>query len=436
MNIRNIVFTLSVVLTATSQSFAIVTTNKSGLNIEAGEKILVLSDRFYYLGQEKDSERQLHFYTPSTGIDVTTDVSIPTFMGYLEGMWIDPASGKVFIAWEEGGMEIREINIVQIEKNGEARPVKVISGFLPRGANGYTTDGQCDIKIKDDYIVITENNKPSVYTLGMKKGSLPIPSKMKIEDPGIGFVKITGDGVNVRKYPDAKSPRLVRESQEFYAGIRSWDDEKEKGVSYEPCHPLKGALLPYYTSGTYPDDWQSVIIEPDYSNGATQGYVSSRFTCPVEIEPIIPKSACPAIIPKDKRYNYDFKPTEMVERETRYIDKGKYEGLWINVLEPGMDEDGAIYFGKKVGDVIVFYAESEYPDYDDKVSGILKTENDLIYGKDKSGNIYGDEYGQQFDIFKLDEKDIETIYSSATPFECGRYLVKVGGEKRIIELPR
>lgn len=432
MNFIKTILAFTVILAATSNLFAVKTVSKPDLKIEDKEKLLVLPERFYYLGQEQEGVRQLHCYIPLSGTDITTDVSVPSFMGtFIEGMWTDPATGKVFIAWEEGGMEIREIHIMEVKKNGEATQIKEITGYLPREVNGYDTSGQCDFKIKDNYIVITEQNQPAVYTLGMKKGSLPVPSKMKIDNPDLGFVKITADGVNVRQMPDAKSPKLLREKQEFYDGIMTWEDEKEKGVTYVPCHPAKGDILPYYASLTHPEDWQPVIMD-NYK----QGYVSSRFTTPVEMGKIVPRMTRPAVIPEDELYGYEFTSSEIIVRSTRYIDNGKYKGLWINIEFPGMEEEGGIFFGKQIGDVVVYYSYSPLPSYDKNVFGVKKTENGLSFGEDLSaGDSYGFAMGNDIDIFKLDENGIESIYSTAIPFERGRYLVNVDGSLRKVELP-
>lgn len=370
MNFIKTFLTFTVILAGTSSSFAVKTASKPGLKIEDKEKLLVLPERFYYLGQEKDYQRQLHCYVPLSGTDITTDVSVPSYIGsFIKGMWSDPATGKVFIAWEEGGMEIREIYIMEVKKNGEATLIKEITGYLPRGVNGYDTSGQCEIEIKDNYIVITEQNQPAVYTLGMKKGSLPVPSKMKIDNPDLGFVKITADGVNVRQMPNAKSPKLLREEQEFYVGMLTWEDEKEKGVTYVPCHPAKGDIIPYYTSLTHPVDWQPVIMD-NYK----QGYVSSRFTAPVEVGKIVPRMTRPEVIPEDELYGHQFSASEIIDRSTRYIDNGKYKGLWINIEFPGMEEEGGIFFGKQIGDVVVYYSYSPLPSYDENVFGVKKTD--------------------------------------------------------------
>lgn len=436
MNFIKTFLAFAVILAATSSSFAVKTASKPGLKIEDKEKLLVLPERFYYLGQEKDYQRQLHCYVPLSGTDITTDVSVPSFTGnFIEGMWTDPATGKVFIAWEEGGMEIREIHIMEVKKNGEATQVKEITGYLPRAVNGYDTSGQCGIEIKDNYIVITEQNQPAVYTLGLKKGSLPVPSKMKINNPGLGFVKITADGVNVRQMPDAKSPKLLQEKQEYYEGTLTWEDEKKKGFIYIPCHPSKGEILPYYTSETHPNDWQPVIIVPDYSNGAIRGYVSSRFTTPVEMGKVVPRMTRPAAIPEDELFGHEFTSSEIIVPSTRYIDNGKYKGLWINIEFPGMDEEGGIFFGKQIGDVVVYYSYSPLPSYDENVFGVKKTENGLSFGKNLlAGDTYGFTMGNDIDIYKLDENGIETIYSTAIPLEWGRYLVNVDGSLREVEL--
>ena len=437
MNFKKTILAFTVILAGTSNLFAVKTVSKPDLKIEDKEKLLVLPERFYYLGQEQEGVRQLHCYIPLSGTDITTDVSVPSFMGtFIEGMWTDPATGKVFIAWEDGGMEIREIHIMEVKKNGEATQIKEITGYLPRAVNGYDTSGQCGIEIKDNYIVITEQNQPAVYTLGMKKGSLPVPSEMTIDNPGLGFVKITADGVNVRQMPDAKSPKLLREKQEFYEGIMTWEDEKEKGVTYVPCHPAKGDVLPYYISGNITADWQPVIIGPDYSNGAKRGYVSSRFTTPVEMGKIVPRMTRPAAIPRDKMFEHEFTSSEIIVRSTRYIDNGKYKGLWINIEFPGMEEEGGIFFGKQIGDIVVYYSYSPLPSYNENILGIKKTENGLSFGEDLSaGDSYGFAMVNDIDIFKLDENGIESIYSTAIPFEWGRYRVNVDGSLRKVELP-
>ncbi|GEM_PF-3587449 len=432
MNFIKTFLAFTVILAGISSSFAVKTASKPGLKIEDKEKLLVLPERFYYLGQEKDYQRQLHCYVPLSGTDITTDVSVPSFMGtFIEGMWIDPATGKVYIAWEEGGMEIREIHIMEVKKNGEATQIKEINGFNPRGANGYDASGQCGIEIKDNYIVITENSKPAVYTLGLQKGSLPVPSRMKIDNPDLGFVKITADGVNVRQLPDAKSPKLLQEKQEYYEGMLTWEDEKETGFVYIPCHPSKGDILPYHASLTHPEDWQPVIID-NYK----QGYVSSRFTTPVGMGKIVPRMTRPAAIPEDELFGHEFTSSEIIVRSTRYIDNGKYKGLWINIEFPGMEEDGGIFFGKQIGDVVVYYSYSPLPSYDENVFGVKKTEDGLSFGENLlAGDIYGFTMGNDIDIYKLDEKGIETIYSTAIPLGRGRYLVNVDGSLLQVELP-
>lgn len=425
MNLKKTILALSVALTAASQAVAVKTTSKPGFDIEADKKLLVLPSGFYYLGEEADYEKPLHFYSPSTGIDVMTDVSVPSHTGAnFEGMWTDPTTGKVFIAWEDGGMELREIVIMQIENNGKGTLIKEIEGYLPSMSNGYDGSGQCDIKIKDGYIIITDHSKPSIYTLGMEKGTLPVPSKINIEAPALGFVRITGDGVNFRRYPDANSPRLFKEVQEYYDGIETWEDEKEKGVAYILCHPSKGDVLPYYIPEINNDKWQPVIMTNGYSIPGIQGYVSSRFATPVGIDGIS--------MGDDSILN---KPGA-ISSTTRYIDKGKYEGLWINIQFQEMYDDGGIYFGKKVGDAVVFYASSPFPFYDEKISGVTKTAYGICYGNDRSCNAYADiVYGINLDIFKLDEKDIDTIYSAAIPTQSNRYLVKTEGVTRLLNLP-
>lgn len=425
MNFMKTVLAFTVILAGASNLFAVKTASKPDLKIEDEEKLLVLPERFYYLGQEQDGERKLHCYIPLSGTDITTDVSVPSFMGtFIEGMWTDPATGKVFIAWEEGGMEIREIVIMQIENNGKGTLIKEIEGYLPSRNNGYDDSGHCDIKIKDGYIIITDHSKPSIYTLGMEKGTLPVPSKINIEAPSLGFVRITGDGVNFRRYPDANSPRLFKEVQEYYDGVETWEDEKEKGVAYILCHPSKGDVLPYYIPEINNDKWQPVIMTNGYSIPGIQGYVSSRFATPVGIDGIS--------MGDDSILN---KPGA-ISSTTRYIDKGKYEGLWINIQFQEMYDDGGIYFGKKVGDAVVFYASSPFPIYDEKISGVTKTAYGICYGNDRSCNAYADiVYGINLDIFKLDEKDIDTVYSAAIPTQSNRYLVKTEGVTRLLNLP-
>ena len=135
-------------------------------------------------------------------------------------------------------------------------------------------------------------------------------------------------------------------------------------------------------------------------------------------------------------FEHEFTSSEIIVRSTRYIDNGKYKGLWINIEFPGMEEEGGIFFGKQIGDIVVYYSYSPLPSYNENILGIKKTENGLSFGEDLSaGDSYGFAMVNDIDIFKLDENGIESIYSTAIPFEWGRYLVNVDGSLRKVELP-
>ncbi len=79
---------------------------------------------------------------------------------------------------------------------------------------------------------------------------MPVPSAIKLQPLNIGFVKVNSDGVNVRKTPNPKAPRLgyfycAECEGSDYINPELWEDDPYGVKPFTPFHPDKGMIYFY-----------------------------------------------------------------------------------------------------------------------------------------------------------------------------------------------
>lgn len=403
-------------LTGIAQVMAVKTVRRPGLEVPDEEKVLVLSDRFYRFVTDGDTRSaRLHCYYPGSGLDVELD-DLEYYPSYSSERWIwhDPAGGKVFFAWEDGGNEVREIHIYEIDADNRLHSRMELTGYLPTQWNYGDTSKKSSLRIRDGYIELkgcldSDTYINGIYDLGMNRGSFPVPSRMNVSPVEVDFFEITGSGINVRTEPDIKAPKLIEEYDEYGCGD-SWltAENDRSGSPYRPYRLDKGDIKVCPRGTGNISGWQYV----------GEGYVSADFVSPVSPEPV----DVGRIIAEKGVW------TGSGTNILRHIDGGRYEGLWIGLELPGMDSAGALLFGKTVGDMVVFYGECGLPWYNAEVAGLVSDgRGGLCYGDDR-GN---PDNGCGYDIAKITEGDIDLLYPTAIPAEWQRYIVILNGKTHI-----
>lgn len=403
-------------LMTASQSKAITTLKRPGFSLPDEEKALILPDRYFYFEDTEDgpegASRRLHCYDNISRTDVATDVYIPSFMSKVEGIWQDPVSENVFVAWEEGGMEIRELYVMGIDNNFKASKYLHLNGFLPTKWNDYDTSAICHIKLKDNYVEAKGSDEKTgerinaIYTLGMKKGSYPPPSKIKVDSVAYKFVEVLADGVNIRKEPNAKSPKLGITGYYDYEmadddnAEYAWENEEKTIKTY---HPRKGSILEsggYVTEGFVP-----VRVVGKY------GFISSEFVNDLEPESLQPPFKAP--------YEYE---------KIHCVEEGKYKGLYMYSL----GEWAPIYFGKKADNQIVFFGVlSQGFTYDENETEMVESQYGFTFGKNRAMFPEGSDRGIP-DVEKFTEKDLDFLYPYVSPVDKDSFLVRLKGTNLFI----
>ena len=392
------------------------------VNIKDEDKVLVMPYQYYYF-EETDTEeygisKKLHCYFPVTKVDVTLEYELPQ-LGDLLAIWANADNSKVFFVEEEGGTEIRFLTVYEIDSKNKVTELLSLRGNKPCEMNSWSEEDNCHIIIKDDAILLkgydansdTGKKINKYVTREFKPYILPVPSVAKIEEPKIGFTRITADGVNVRKSTDSKSPRAgywrCREcEQSDMANPLSW--ENQKGTPpFTPYHPDKNEIYTYSTESEYPSDWQPLNIHIDFERSV--GYVAKQFTEEVQPRPF--SENVPLL-------------NKWLQSNILICRDGKYTGLWIYFEPMGMDNDARFHLGKLVNGKVVFYGTIECPIFSHSVKGIEMVDGELCYGmskskKDEDGNI-------DFDITKLTDDEFDLLYATAVPKDSDSKFVLVG----------
>ncbi len=413
---------LVAMIAVVTQAMALKAVKKPGFKLPDEEKVLILSDKYFYLKDVVDeygetTGRCLHCYNTDIQTDVAMDVHIPSFMATMGGMWQDPVSGNIFITWEEGGMEIRELYVKEIDKDLVTTTCLQLTGCLPTQWNNYDSSRICNIKVNDGYVEVKGYNEENetyindIYTLGMKKGSFPPPSEMKVEPVAVKFVKVTADGVNVRKEPDTKSSRLgitaYYGSEDDDNAEYAWEDEER---IIKPYHPHKSTIL--ISGGWETEGFVNVKVM------GKDGFISSRFVSDIIPAPLQSFLVVP--------YS-DWKAHEVKD--------GKYKGLWMY----SMGQHHPIYFGKKTGNQIVFFGIFfEGFVYEENAPGLMKSEKYrngeyICFGKNRAWYPDETEFGIP-DVAKFTDEDIDFLYRYVKPLEREFFLVNLDGKDMFMSI--
>ena len=100
----------------------------------------------------------------------------------------------------------------------------------------------------------------------------------KIDLKNVKFIKVTADGVNMRKAPNTKSAKLMMISLNGAEGCDSratptWSAKKTKGYSLSPASPMKGEVLPVIGET---EEWYHAIYW-DFGCGNFYVYINKQF---------------------------------------------------------------------------------------------------------------------------------------------------------------
>lgn len=214
----------------------------------------------------------------------------------------------------------------------------------------------------------------------------------KLSPLNMGFVRVNADGVNIRKSPNVKAPRLgyfyCSECEDTdYENPQLWEDDPEGQKPFTPFHPEKGTIYPYPKNKTTVDGWQPLV------DGQ---YISAKFVDEIPHEPFSVNSF-------------------IDESDIRMIKQGKYAGLCIYMTEDGMDE-GFLHFGK-IDDagIIQFYGICGVPHHNSNIKGFQWIDDGFYYGSDYE-KPYDWGYGP-LDLSKLTTKDLDLLMSKVRPIE-------------------
>ena len=385
--------------------------------IEESDIALKMPYQYYYFTNDivdGDEVRRLHCYYPKTEVDVTLDLPIYDWSFMVEASWYDEANDCAYIAINSGGLEIRELTIYKITKNNSVSEEMQLDGYTPREYNGYDTSMQCSATVIDNFVEI-EGFKDGLgihelYNFDLTPVTLSDVPNVNLSRRNIGFVRINADGVNIRKAPNAKAPRLgyfycSQCEGTDYENPQLWEDDPEGEKPFTPFHPEKGSVYWYPKSKSIIDGWHPLYEDQ---------YVSAKFVEDVTPEPIT--------------MSRDF------DRDDIYIIKqGKHAGLCIYMIEDGMDE-GILYFGR-IDDagIIQFYGTCGVPHHHSGIKGLQWIDDGFYYGSDYE-KPYEWGYGP-LDLKKLTTKDIDLLLSKSKPvLRINMILVGFPGEEEFFYL--
>ncbi len=376
--------------------------------------VLKMPYHFYYFKDTKNAdgieEKQLHCYYPKTQVDVTLDLSLMGPFNSVDAAWYDDANKNAYIVFKDGGLEFMDLTVYRINSNNTVSPVMTLAGHRPNAYNDYDASGECYAEKGDNSVRLRgyQDGKliDGFFSFDLKPLSMPVPSAIKLQPLNIGFVKVNSDGVNVRKTPNPKAPRLgyfycAECEGSDYINPELWEDDPYGVKPFTPFHPDKGMIYFYNKTARIEDGWHP--IENDK-------YISEKF-----VDEIIPEK-----ITSLNLRNGEF---------THFVNQGKYVGLYMYMTEDGMDEEGQIHFGK-IDDngIIQFYAACITPRYNENVKGLQWDDdlNSFWYGPnyENKGFSSWECYPLPLDLKKLTTADIDLLMSKAKPLE-GRTMIYV-----------
>ena len=206
----------------------------------------------------------------------------------------------------------------------------------------------------------------------------------------IKFVVITGENINLRKAPNATSPRLLVEYNEAYTYI--WENQKHDKNMVSPRKAQMAEVFPVVAET---NDWIQILVK-DGGNYIHTPYIMKRFTKDVKTVPI----------------------TDGLMANTVYHARkgGKYNGIyWYYDLMNSM-----YFFLKAEDNVLKTYATIELSlekDSSTKRINVSKNENNWItmkYGNSVSNN---DEFEEAVDLNKLTDDEFGSIMRLASVYD-------------------
>lgn len=399
---KKLLFILTVIIAALTVSGqnsrpALQAIQSKAPTIEESDIALRMPYQYYYFSDDVvdgDEVRRLHCYYPKTEVDVTLDFTLDDPLAVVEAAWHDKANDHSYIAINQGGLEVRELIIYKITKKNSISEEMHLEGYTPRAYNNYDTSMQCGAAVVDNFVEI-EGIKDGliiheIYNFDLTPVTLSDVPNINLSPRDIGFVKINADGVNIRKQPNSKAPRLgyfyCSECEDTdYENPELWEDDPEGKKPFTPFHPVKGSIYWYPKLKSIIDGWHPLNEDQ---------YVSAKFVEEVIPEPITMST--------------DF------DRYDLYIVKqGKHAGLCIYMIEDGMDE-GSLHFGK-IDDagIIQFYGMSGVPHHNSGIKGFQWLDDGFYYGSDYEMP-YQWGYGP-LNLRKLTTKDIDLLLSKSKP---------------------
>lgn len=384
--------------------------------IDKSDIVVETPDRYYYFSDNGSQygEEKLHCYYPESGVDVTLDLDrLQGFYSFVEAAWYDAKNDNAYIALMDGGTELCEVTIYKISPKNYVSEAMTVGGMRPCSLNDYRSDDLCGVDVHNQCVKIKGIDVNSYYSLDLKPIYLPAPEYVKLSLPNIGFVKVNTDGVNIRREPSAKAPRLVRykysdwESAIDNDSFLAWED-KSRRQQFSPYHPVKDEILYYNKSAYSSPGWHPVMNE---------GYVSAKY-----VDEVTPEK-----ITVDRRISEELKD------DIRFIENGKYAGLCLYMYHDDFTEMGnTIFFGKIVDGIVVFYGSCFAPslDFNENFKGLKKEDGTLYFGGDYK---LPDDYS--IDLCKLTSADIDLLMKEAVPMEyVTDILVGFPGKEMLFDL--
>ncbi len=372
--------------------------------IEESDIALKMPYQYYYFTKDLvdgDELTRLHCYYPKTEVDVTLDLPIYDWSFMVEASWYDKVNDCAYIAINSGGLEIRELTIYKITKKNSVSEEIQLEGYTPRAYNDYDDSLMCYATVDDQFVRIKGYKDGQeirgLYNFDLSPVTLSTLSNVNLSPLDLGFVRINADGVNIRKAPNAKAPRLgyfyCAECEETdYENPQLWEDDPDGRKPFTPFHPEKGTIYSYPKNQSIIDGWHPLHDSQ---------YVSTKFV--------------DEIIPKPINLNSNIEDDHLC-----LIKQGKYAGLCIYMTEDGMDEVGMLHFGKiDDGGMIQFYGTCLTPRCQDGINGLKWDEeyDSFYYGKNYENKNITYCFPQPLDLRKLTTADIDLLMSKAKPLE-------------------
>lgn len=410
----SLISAIIIVLTFVSNGFAAVPMLRPGLNIDESLKIISLPYQYYYLEEVKSGEneglQQLHCYYPKTEVDVALDYHFLTSNPRIADIWYDKATESVYFVEDQGG-ELQYFVFNKINRENEISEVMVLEGMRPCAINGYSNyylswwDRQGDIIIIHDSPKSDNGGeKYEVYDLSLRPTSVPYPSKMEIKpEREVKYVKVTADGVNIRRAPTPNAPKLgywrCLECEGSDAeNPLAWENErKNETPPFTTWHPEKGYRFKVSDYAIPSEEWCGVDVDVKWQSDIA--YISSKF---VEDDPVLQ-------IKVDEPLS-----DEWLQNRVMTVRDGKYKGMWVYCQDEGMDQARMILVGKIVNKEVVFYAYISnlvFDDFRDIVKTVKLEGDDIVIGKER---LKEDEWGNySIDLSKFTEPEFDMIFKKA-----------------------